>query len=760
LVDYLLLFSCFLVDRSSTWVCLLRHCPYCLTTTSHVSDMSKSDYLPMTKISQSLHSKTNIATCNGSAQQTALGSRRDVDFRLVPDRADCEGTTTVVVLFDKDVEKSGDVSALFSDSGVDTGVLSVSVERLNDRAFSLVAPRHTEGEVHVTFCVAGKSIGRRQRLTYVASPQIYRLARGLSTFYVRQLAAICGYVLPRPDPPPSRHSSHQRRGGQHGGVATDGPTEAAWSGSDMDRRRSQVDRAMANAIGDCGDGFGGSDPVPAFVYEELFGIYRSCSTSRDSLEDDDGGVQDADPPTLLHLAAAYGLTALAVRLTDLPDSELAVAMRDVTGRTPRDVAADAGHANTAAVFDRKLLNAAVGFGVVGGGGGGEPADNVALRISRQFDRTVADISYRDSSYVQPDGPSRTLVSTSSADGGHYDIPHRLTSENGGGRYDVVGFPTADVSGSDDNNDDDGSLYLIMTEPVTSSTGSRRHDDDVITPPRFAAPPLPTCHPVVGDPLTPPSAGCRATTRHCSVSNSDGKTSDGNYDVPRRDTYDVPPAAARWPTVGVPKMEDEPQQKAPVVPVRTSRLMHSADVGTGTSRVTPLPQPHHRNMPPPTPNSDSPALRWSGSVPTTIVGRPESDPGACPPLAARHHRPDVLNCDDLLTKAHSSPSVSMEGPAVTTDVPPAVAPRPNPRPLPGGSGSGSVGRAVSVGGGGTPAAVQAPTPPPAGSYFRRPSLLAACGGLTTDEIARQLNAPVPPPLPSSRASGGGGNPRHT
>lgn len=56
-------------------------------------------------------------------------------------------------------------------------------------------------------------------------------------------------------------------------------------------------------------------------------------------------------PTLLHLAAKFGLQELCARLTDLPDSSQAFIITNSSGQMPSDIARNNGHQELADFLD-------------------------------------------------------------------------------------------------------------------------------------------------------------------------------------------------------------------------------------------------------------------------------------------------------------------------------------------------------------------------------------------------------------------------
>ena len=60
---------------------------------------------------------------------------------------------------------------------------------------------------------------------------------------------------------------------------------------------------------------------------------------------------DVELPTLLHLAAKYGLTELGSSLTDLPDAKLVCCLGNADGRMPEELAQACNHSQLAQLFE-------------------------------------------------------------------------------------------------------------------------------------------------------------------------------------------------------------------------------------------------------------------------------------------------------------------------------------------------------------------------------------------------------------------------
>lgn len=76
--------------------------------------------------------------------------------------------------------------------------------------------------------------------------------------------------------------------------------------------------------------FGEGWPIPTRAFESLFGVFEQGSTKSCRYE----------LPTLLHLAAKFGLQELASQLLDLPGSSLANAIPNASNQYPNDLAKD------------------------------------------------------------------------------------------------------------------------------------------------------------------------------------------------------------------------------------------------------------------------------------------------------------------------------------------------------------------------------------------------------------------------------------
>ena len=63
---------------------------------------------------------------------------------------------------------------------------------------------------------------------------------------------------------------------------------------------------------------------------------------------------DLEVPTLLHLAAKYGLTQLASKLVDLPDATSALSLRNAQGRRPSELAQLGQHRRVKDILDKQV----------------------------------------------------------------------------------------------------------------------------------------------------------------------------------------------------------------------------------------------------------------------------------------------------------------------------------------------------------------------------------------------------------------------
>lgn len=236
---------------------------------------------------------------------TASDQRKKNRFEMVPDNASCEGNTTIVLLFDEVVPTGDGIQVLIRTKEKNE---SVSTKRINSRSFSFIAPEHREGTVLVIVCQNTIEVGSAS-LQYKSDT--INIVTGLSQLYMHFMSQICHFMY-----------SVQDR-------------------SAVPNSLSQLDDLLAGSFNE-NKGVG---HVPAVAFEEIFDINRHLPLSA-------GTRSQYEIPTLLHLAAQFGLQNLTVALMDFPGAVQASSMVNARGKTPCQIARESGHNGLAQVLTK------------------------------------------------------------------------------------------------------------------------------------------------------------------------------------------------------------------------------------------------------------------------------------------------------------------------------------------------------------------------------------------------------------------------
>lgn len=248
---------------------------------------------------------TSLNDSSPHQKDAAVSSSRrqlSTDFRMIPNEADCQGNTTIVLLFDDDVATATAIMA----TNKNHQQQQLPVSKVHSRAFSFIAPeQYDEDVVDIWVSINSHVVGRRP-LTYSFSS--LRLARHLSTFYCRLLDVACQH-------------QQQHQSGSDGVVV-------------------ELDAALAGTVDtDCA--------ITSLACDRLFGVYRHCTHA--------AGDDDMTAMTALHVAACHGLASFAERLSTLPAAATAASVMDFDRQTPGNLARCRGNVATADVIDR-LIN--------------------------------------------------------------------------------------------------------------------------------------------------------------------------------------------------------------------------------------------------------------------------------------------------------------------------------------------------------------------------------------------------------------------